>query len=494
MNYLFYDFETTGADPACDRPVQFAALRTDEAFAPIGEPVMLYCQLSDEVLMHPTAARITGILPSALPALGALPEAEFAAQIHALMHEPGTCAVGFNSLRFDAELLRYLFWRNLREPYGHEWQDGNSRFDVLDCARALRALRPDGICWPVDAAGVPSLRLEALTAANGIAHVGAHDALADVRATRDVLALCQRAQPKLVAYLLSLRNKQAVAEFVDHPQRRTGFVHVSPMIATADGNTSVFANLGVPQGIKTQRVLWDLRADPTRLLDESVEALAAARFVRGDAASDTIRLPIKLLHLNRVPLVAPYALVNEAGVAERLRLDLSALRQHQSLVTQYLPEMADKLRAVMELSTEFAPKMAECALYDGFLDRQDRSRLDQFGRAFDHARTRAEGAPAETLAQALAPALAQLLAADWQDARLTALVPRFVARHWPSALAASARADWADWVRAQWQSPKGLPSFFEALAVERAAPDLSATTQRLLDELEQWGRAKTAAR
>lgn len=487
MNYLFYDFETTGADPACDRPVQFAALRTDESFEPIGEPVMLYCQPSDEVLMHPTAARITGILPSKLPVLGALPEAEFAAQIYALMHEPGTCAVGFNSLRFDAELLRYLFWRNLREPYGHEWQNGNSRFDVLDCVRALRALRPAGIDWPVDAEGVPTLRLEALTAANGIAHVGAHDALADVRATRDVLALCQRAQPKLVAYLLNLRNKQAVADFVDHPQRRTGFVHVSPMIATAIGNASVFANFGVPQGINTQRILWDLRADPTRLLDESVEALAAARFVRGDAANDIIRLPIKMLHLNRVPLVAPMALVNEAGVAERLRLDLPSVRRHQSLAVQHFSEMADKLRAVMEISTEFAPKMAECALYDGFLERQDRNRLDQFCQAFDHAS--AQGATAATLA----PALAQLLATDWQDARLRELVPRFVARHWPSALTESARANWSDWVRAQWQSPRGLPSFFEALAVERAAPELSAADQRLLDELEQWGRAKTAA-
>ncbi len=490
MNYLFYDFETTGADPACDRPVQFAAWRTDCSFQPIGEPIMLYAELSEEVLMHPAAARITGILPSALPALGALPEVAFAAQIHQAMSAPGTCAVGFNNLRFDAELLRYLFWRNLREPYGHEWQGGNSRFDVLDCVRALRALRPEGICWPVDEEGLPTLRLEALTAANGIAHDDAHDALADVRATRDLLALCHRAQPKLVDYLLGLRDKQAVMAFVDAPDRRTGFVHVSPMIATEWGNASVFANFGVPNGIKTQRILWDLRADPTRLLDESVEALAAARFVRREDSAGKIRLPIKMLHLNRVPLVASLKLLDEPGVAERLQIDVTVVTHHRALAAQYLTEMADKLRAVLAIETEFAPKMAECALYDGFIDRADRIQLERFSRGVDQSLA-TTGVVSD---QIMAPAVRDLLATDWQDARLAALVPRFVARHWPALLPDAAGREWDDWVRTQWAGARGFSAFFAALAEERSRAAGDAAIGRLLDELEQWGRAKAATR
>lgn len=487
MNYLFYDFETTGADPACDRPVQFAALRTDAAFNPIADPIMLYAQPSDEILMHPAAARITGILPSALPALGALPEVEFAARIQREFRTAGTCAVGFNNLRFDAELLRHLFWRNLREPYGHEWQEGNSRFDVLDCARALRALRPEGVNWPVDDAGLPTLKLEALTAANGIPHEGAHDALADVRATRDVLALCHRAQPKLVDYLLRLRHKQTVIDFVDHPQHRTGFVHVSPMIPVEYGNASVFANFGVPNHIKTQRILWDLRADPTRLLDEDVEALAAARFVRRDDPSGKTRLPIKMLHINRAPLVSSIKLLDEPDIATRWHCDLPAIHRHQATVAKYLPQMADKLQTVMGLAEAFAPRIAECALYDGFLERTDRARLDQFSLAIDQALVTGSAS-----APVMAPAVNTLLATRWQDARLRALVPRFVARHWPSLLSEEALGQWQGWVHAQITGADGLPAFFSALAEERAQAGASDATRQLLDELEQWGRAKAA--
>ncbi|OYY54667.1 MAG: exodeoxyribonuclease I, partial [Halothiobacillus sp. 28-55-5] len=170
MSFLFYDFETTGADPRCDRPIQFAALRTNEALEPIAPPITLYATLSPEVLPHPQAVLITGILPQTSANAGGTPEAEFAARIHREMMVPDTCAVGFNSLRFDAELMRFMFWRNLRDPYAHEWKNGNSRWDVLDAARAFRLLRPDGIFWPTDEAGKPTLRLTALTEANGISH------------------------------------------------------------------------------------------------------------------------------------------------------------------------------------------------------------------------------------------------------------------------------------------------------------------------------------
>ncbi|MGC8697681.1 MAG: exonuclease domain-containing protein, partial [Halothiobacillus sp.] len=170
MSFLFYDFETTGADPRCDRPMQFAALRTNGAFEPIAPPITLYATLSPEVLPHPQAVLITGILPQTSVSAGGTTEAEFAARIHRELSVPGTCAAGFNSLRFDAELLRFMFWRNLRDAYAHEWQNGNSRFDVLDAARAFRLLRPEGISWPVDEAGKPTLRLTALTKTNGISH------------------------------------------------------------------------------------------------------------------------------------------------------------------------------------------------------------------------------------------------------------------------------------------------------------------------------------
>jgi Exonuclease I len=238
-------------------------------------------------------------------------------------------------------MLRFMFWRNLREPYAHEWKSGNSRWDVLDAARAFRLLRPEGIQWPTDEQGAPTLRLEALTKANGIAHANAHDALGDVEATLAFARLMRVQSPKLFDYLLSLRKKSVVADFVDNPERES-FVHVSGRISSTIGSASVFANLGQVHGINTQRLLWDLRFDPTEVLDEDIETLAARRFLRdADAEPDQHRLPIKLLHLNRAPVVVSTAILKEGDIVERMQLDLDDVQKNQRVMAQFNHEVAD---------------------------------------------------------------------------------------------------------------------------------------------------------
>jgi len=41
---FWYDYETTGINPRCDRPLQVAGIRTDEALNEIGEPLNIYCR------------------------------------------------------------------------------------------------------------------------------------------------------------------------------------------------------------------------------------------------------------------------------------------------------------------------------------------------------------------------------------------------------------------------------------------------------------------
>ena len=159
---FWYDYETTGINPRCDRPLQVAGLRTDEQLNEIGEPLNLYCKPSDDILPHPAACRITGITPQILAEKG-LTEAEFMARVHAQLAQPGTCGAGYNSLRFDDEVTRYSLYRNFYDPYAREWQGGNSRWDLIDLVRATYALRPDGIEWPQDEEGWVSLKLERLT-------------------------------------------------------------------------------------------------------------------------------------------------------------------------------------------------------------------------------------------------------------------------------------------------------------------------------------------
>src|SRR3546814_7532751 len=89
----------------------------------------------------------TGITPQLAEREG-VNEAEFAARVHEQLSTPGTCGVGYNSLRFDDEFTRQMLYRNFYEPYGREWENGNSRWDLLDLVRMCQALRPAGIVWP----------------------------------------------------------------------------------------------------------------------------------------------------------------------------------------------------------------------------------------------------------------------------------------------------------------------------------------------------------
>ena len=128
--FLWHDYETFGAVPRRDRPAQFAAIRTDADLNEIGEPMMLYCQPALDVLPEPESCLITGITPQECLAKG-VPEHEFARRINDALAEPGTIGVGYNSIRFDDEVTRHLLWRNLRDPYAREWQNGCGRWDLL---------------------------------------------------------------------------------------------------------------------------------------------------------------------------------------------------------------------------------------------------------------------------------------------------------------------------------------------------------------------------
>ena len=160
--YYWHDYETFGIDPQRDPACQFAGIRTDLDFNIIGEPLMVYCKTPDDYLPNPEACLITGITPQLANKKGVC-EAEFIRIIHEQLAQAGTCSLGYNTIRFDDEVTRNLLYRNFYDPYAREWQNGNSRWDMIDVARAAHALRPDGINWPINQDGVTSFRLEELT-------------------------------------------------------------------------------------------------------------------------------------------------------------------------------------------------------------------------------------------------------------------------------------------------------------------------------------------
>ncbi|MBK1617094.1 exodeoxyribonuclease I [Lamprobacter modestohalophilus] len=469
-SFYWYDYETWGSDPALDRPCQFAGLRTDADLNVVGEPLLLFARPAADLLPQPEACFVTGMTPDQALEQG-LPEAEFARLIQQALATPGSCSVGYNSLRFDDRVNNWLFYRNLLDPYAHAWQNGNSRWDLIDVLRLAHALRPQGIQWPEREPGVTSFKLEALTAANAIEHVGAHDALADVRATLALARRLKAAQPRLFAYALNLRDKAYVAELL---ASGAPLLHVSARYAAAQGCIAPVLKVATNPSQKNQVICFDLRQDPAQLLDLSAEALQQRLFTRReDLPTGVERLPAKGVKINASPMLAPLKTLTPDAAA-RWQIDLEQVAVHAARADQHRREIAERLgRAFSAQPALQSSADPERMLYTGgFFSDQDRRLMDQLGRL----------TPSE-LAQAQP---------RFEDSRLPTLLFRMRARSWPETLSEDEREDWDAWRFERLTEPHAGASItiddYEAkLASLRAERVGDENALALLDRLERWG-------
>lgn len=305
---FWHDYETFGADPLRDRPCQFAGIRTDNDLNVIGEPVTLYCKPSDDMLPVPEACFITGITPQIANENGVC-EAEFIKRIHDEMAQPGTCVAGYNSIRFDDEVTRNTLYRNFYDPYAREWQNGNSRWDVIDMVRLTYALRPEGINWPKKEDGSPSFRLEELTSANGISHEAAHDAMSDVYATIAIAKLIKEKQPKLYDYVFTHRTKQQIAPLLDTHSMKPIF-HVSSRFPAILGCCALVVPIAQHPTNTNAVIVFDLRSSPSELKDLTVQGIKDRVFTKAsDLPEGKERIPLKAIHINKCPVLAPAAML-----------------------------------------------------------------------------------------------------------------------------------------------------------------------------------------
>ncbi len=469
--FYWHDYETWGADPSRDRPAQFAGLRTDADLNPIGEPLVIYSRPADDMLPQPDACLITGITPQQAREQG-LPEAEFMARIHDEMARPGTCNVGYNSIRFDDEVTRYSLYRNFFDPYAREWRNGNSRWDLIDVVRLAHALRPEGVNWPKKEDGSStSFRLEELTKANGIGHESAHDALSDVRATIELARLLKRAQPKLYDYALTLRNKKRAEATLNLAQPRP-LLHVSSKYPAELGCIAPVLPLARHPVNKNAVLVFDLRADPSLLLDLDAERIRERVFARAEDLPEGVeRIPLKGVHINRSPMLAPMNTLSPEA-AERWRIEPGRVQAHAGRL-QDVPGLAAKIAEVFRAPEDPGRRDPDQDLYGAFLGDDDRALAEQLRRASP-----------DTLGGTDFPFL---------DKRLPVLLFRYRARNWPQTLASEERMLWDIYRKKRLRETDGGSSItleayrerLQALRQERAG---ESGVERVLAALEEWPR------
>ncbi len=292
-SYLFYDLETTGLNRTFDQVVQFAAIRTDKALNRLEEH-NIKIRLRPDIIPSPGAMLTHGI-PVAELAAGPC-EFDAIATIHRLCNTPGTITIGYNSLGFDDEFLRFSFYRNLLPPYTHQYANGCYRMDLLPMVTLYWLYNRKALQWP-DHEGKPSLKLEHINTLNQLARGKAHDALVDVKATVELARRLQTA-PEMWDYLsgsfvktTDIRRMDALplAFETDSGRHTLGLLAASAMGSALNFQTPVLF-LGGSDAYRNQ-TLW-LRLDLPELQAAETETIDKNTWViRKKAGESGIILP-----------------------------------------------------------------------------------------------------------------------------------------------------------------------------------------------------------
>ena len=472
QTFYFYDLETTGISSRDARIMQFAGQRTNMILEPIGEPDNILVKITPDILPEPDAIFITGITPQQT-LLDGITEAEFLKYFHNTIATPGTIFIGFNTVRFDDEFIRFANYRNFYDAYEWQWQDGRSRWDMLDVVRMTRALRPDGIKWPYGPDGKASNRLELLASINKLNHDKAHDALSDVYATIEVAKMIRAKQPKLFEFLLKMRDKKEIEKLVTKAEP---FIYTSGRFSGDYEKTTIAIAIAPHPMQKGSVFVYDLRFDPTPFKDmkpaEMAELLKKYKFEDGE-----LRLPVKQLQFNKCPAVAPLAVLT-ADDKERLKIDMDAVEKNLKNLLA-MGDFSDKLQEAIEINekkrqTSFIVDVndVDSQLYDGFFNDADRTKMSVV-RAADE----------NTLAD---------LHLDFADERLGKLLLLYKARQFPKSLTADEQEQWQQYKAAKLlnrDAQSKIAKYFTRINELSLRSDLTQNQIYLLEELKLYGES-----
>ncbi|MEI4234575.1 exonuclease domain-containing protein [Roseovarius sp. D22-M7] len=431
MTFAFYDLETTGISPAFDQPLQFAAILTDDDFREI-ERVNLRCRIAPHIIPSPWALVVTGVRPAQLldPALPTL--FEFTQEIGALIERWSPAIwTGFNSIRFDEEMLRQAFYQNLQPDVFATQFNGNTRFDMLTALCAVWYRQPDLFDWPVDADGRVRFKLDRIAPLNGFAAHNAHDALGDVEATIHIARQIAQRGPALWTELLANRDKAHVRASLETFQPMALVERYGGGLPRA--TTGCFC--GTSASNPNQAAFFDLdAADPADWLNSGDAELF-------DAVDATPKL-IRSFSINKSP-----ALLSMPAP--------SALQTQRADVIANVP--AFRARVAQALAARFPEDPAaltppvEKQIYGGFYSHADKALLKEFQRADWPQR--------------------QEIVASISDPRLRQLGRRLVAFHAPELLSADERVQYQAWLREKWAAPNVPGTEWMTLMKARLALD-----------------------
>jgi exodeoxyribonuclease-1 len=354
--FTWYDTETSGIDHVSDQVYQFASVKTDINLNIIkGSEKNLNCKPRIDVIPQP-GAFLTHMIDIDMLVKEGMTEFELANQIsNEFLSNPFNMISGYNTVSFDDEVVRRLMLRNMRDPYCHEWRDGNGRFDAYKMTQMIYAIKPDMLKWRDNGNGGHSLKLEHLVHDNDLLDMGhqAHDALSDVYATVALVKHVKEQNPKLFEYMLMLTNKDNVQEvlFNDYDiNKRNPVIDVSTIYGAGKRYSSVILPLIGDITNSSKTLCVDLTKDPTDLLSMSGPDINKYLFTKRELLEDDApRVPAVGIARNKLPAVMQLKQNTlSQDQADRMDIDLDKVEKHRQIIVDNInksPAFLKRLQA-----------------------------------------------------------------------------------------------------------------------------------------------------
>lgn len=405
--FAFYDFETTGISPKFDQAIQFAAALTDDDFNTI-EEVNFRCRLADHVLPSPIALAVTGVRPAELLHQD-LSLYEFSREIAALIERWAPAVwTGYNSLTFDENFLRQLFYQNL-DPVIYRTQfDGNSRLDILRLVYACWAFETGALQIPVGSNGKFTSKLDQLAPLNGFSGHDAHDALGDVRATIFVANLIRQRAPAVWAQVIENADRDRLKQNLEAGQ----IYHLVERFGAAPPRIYTGAYCGTNSTNNKRIGFFDLASGQAEVLMEADPDIASS------AVSQSPKV-VREIDIGSMPMLFPATDISEEQQRTATKL-ANNLALHRVI--------GDALSTRFEAREE--PDFVEAKIYSGFYSGRDKELL----RAF-HTATWPERSA---------------IVAELKDPRLVELGNRLMAQYAPESVSKDVNQSFWSLVAGRW--------------------------------------------
>ena len=361
MSFVFFDTETTGLKRGFDQILHFAAVRTDANLNEL-DRFETRSRLLPHVLPHPSALQTNGLSIERLTDPSLPSHYAMTREVQrTLMAWSPSVFVGFNSIRFDEEMLRHAFFQCLLPPYltsNHR----NCRADALSLVMAADAVSPAQLVIPVGDQGRRTFRLGALAPANGVDH-RAHDALSDALATVELCRLVFQRSPELWQRFVRFSSKATVADFVDAEE---GFV-LTEFFGGQAYHAAVVC-IGRDPDQPNGRLCLTLGGEVEQLARLTQEELQACLSAKPS--------PIRRLRINAAPILtalfdAPAHMIEDGRIDE---LESQARRVKENAA------LCARLVAAYVASREpypLSPHLEE-RIYNGFPGSADEARMAAF--------------------------------------------------------------------------------------------------------------------